>query len=81
MSQPLQSTPAYKIPLNFLGSCQLYHNFIRDSHLEHRFNLHGQFDQVERIGVEIHLKRDAGRDLTFVNSKLINDNPHPTLIN
>jgi hypothetical protein len=42
--------------------------------LEFLFERHDQFNQIERVSIEILNERSAGNDLAFFNAKLVNDN-------
>src|ERR1700733_13543636 len=53
---------------------------IRNLDVEGLFELHHQFDDVERIGAKVFLEACTGRDLSFIYLKLLDDNLFHLLI-
>src|ERR1700749_4873145 len=63
-----------------LDGLDLLRVLIRNLDVEGLFELHHQFDDVERIGAEVFLEACTGRDLSFVHLKLLDDNLFHLLI-
>src|SRR5271156_330342 len=73
-----KSLTAFRVFLDVFGSVfyglDFFRILVRDLQVKGFLKLHYQFDHVERVCTQILLKRRAGRYLSFIDLKLLDDN-------
>ncbi len=65
--------PALDVLDGLADGLNLLSRVVRDVDVELFFELHHQFDRIERIGAQVVDERRFGRDLFLVDAQLIGD--------